>query len=254
MAKQPTKTGKRRWRAPLLAAAGAVALALIGGIAPWSADHIAGIVTGGKHSAELVSYSVSQLGEAPCEWGRTFVPEPAARAVLREGPPTDWSDLASHPGAAFVGGSAVEVSIQGESRRTITLTRITFKVKGLGRRPSGLSFGGQCGGGAVGRYLVADLDSAPPKLSRAESFFHYQRVRPIKFPWTVSLTDPLLLYVGATTQSCFCEWSAKIPWVSGARRGVIVVGDPNEGFRVTGDAGIRPYIEVGSSWKEPAKG
>lgn len=254
MAKQVTKTDKHRWRAPLLAAAGAVALALIGGIAPWSADHIVGIVTGGKHPTELVSYSVSELDEAPCEWGRTFVPEPAARTVLGEGPPTDWSDLASHPGAAFVDGSAVEVSIQGESRRTITLTRITFKVKDLGRRPSGLSFGGQCGGAAVGRYLVADLDSVPPKLSRAESFFHYQRVRPIKFPWTVSLTDPLLLYVGATTHSCFCEWSAEIPWVSGSKRGVIAIGNPNRGFRVIGDSGIPAYIIDGSSWEGPAEG
>jgi glycosyltransferase involved in cell wall biosynthesis len=38
---------------------------------------------------------------------------------------------------------------------------------------------------------------------------------PITFPWTVSLTDPLLLYVVAIAEFCACKWSAEIPWVSG---------------------------------------
>jgi hypothetical protein len=246
---------KRRWYASLVTVAGAVALATVTGIAPWSAEHIAHLVGPTTHRATLVSYSVSELDQDPCEWGRAFVPDPAAHGVLREGPPAEWSDLFEHPGAAFVGGSAVQVSIQGESRRTVTLTGINFKAKDLGKRPNGVAFDGQCGGGALGRFLIAELNPPGAKLVQASWSFrdrqNQARVRPIKFPWTVSLTDPLLLYVGATTNRCFCEWSAEIPWVSGSRHGVIAIGKPGHGFRVINDAGLPAYFPIGNEWDAP---
>ena len=65
--------------------------------------------------------------------------------------------------------------------------------------------------------------------------------RPIRFPWTVSLTDPLLLDVIATTSSCYCVWSAEIPWVSGAHRGTIRIDNHGDGYRLVGTNGLTSY-------------
>lgn len=248
MANQSAEKKSRRWHTPVATALGAVVLAYITGIAPWTADHVTGLFASAKHVAP-VSYSVSQLVDEPCESGGAFVPEPTAHSVLRKGPPANWSDLYKFHGAAFVGNAGTEVSIQGESRRTVTLTGIHFNMKELGKRPAGIAFRGQCGGGAAGHYIQADLDSTPPKIIQSESFLP-GRIRPIQFPWTVSLTDPLLLYVSATTQKCFCEWYAEIPWVSGAKRGTIMIGNPDEGIRLASDHGLPSYVPGEESWEE----
>jgi hypothetical protein len=247
------KRRRRSWYAALGAAAGAVALAVIQGIAPWSAEHVRHLVSGPDRPAALISYSVSRLDEDPCNGARAFVPDPAAHAVLAEGVPARWSDLFKHRGAAFVGGSMVEVSIQGESERAITLTGVHFKVRHLGKRPPGVSFGSQCGGGALGRFVVANIDAPHPRLVQSVSVFRdsrqIARLRQIRFPWTVSVTDPLLLYVGTVTQRCFCEWRARIPWVSGSRRGVIAIGRPGHGYRVTGYADLPSYYGTEEGWQ-----
>lgn len=217
-----TPVGKK---AGVIGVAGAVALALKSGLAPGAADRIGGLFS----SNAPVSYSVSSLDQEPCEGGGAFVPDPAGRVVLEHGPPGEWSDLYGYPGASFLRDSRVEVSIQGESQRTVTLTGISFRVTHLGRRPRGVGFSGQCGGGAGGRYIEADLDSTPPRVMFAKSVFR-NRIRPIRFPWTVSLTDPLLLY-------------------SGSKRGVILIGDPSKGFRLVGDRGLRPYVPGADGWE-----
>jgi hypothetical protein len=226
-------------------------VALGGAVGHWS--FVKDLVGDTNRPAGLVSYSVAKLDEDPCNGARAFVPEPEAQAVLGEGLPARWSDLFKRPGAAFVGGSLVEVSIQGESQRAITLTGVHFKVKHLGKRPPGVAFGGQCGGGALGRFLIADIDPLHPRLIQSWSTFRDRhkilRVRPIRFPWTVSVTDPLLLYVGTVTTRCFCEWRADIPWVSGSRRGVITIGRPGHGYRVVGDRGLSGYYGTENGWE-----
>jgi hypothetical protein len=252
MAGQSDETSKRRWFTPLKTGAGSVAVAVIAGIILLAIQQFSDPENGADRPAEPLSYSLSPVEDEPCNGGRAFVPEPAGRQVLEEGPPRNWSDLFRYPGAAFAGGSTVEVSVQGESQRTVTLTGVHVEVKDLGPRPSGRVFGGQCGGGATGRYLQIDLDSKPPRLVNAQSIFP-GRFRPITFPWNVSLTDPLLLYVSASTQKCFCEWRAEIPWVSGSKRGVIMIGTPGEGFRVTGYGGLPSYYFTESGWSGPAQ-
>jgi hypothetical protein len=187
------------------------------------------------------------MNHEPCESGSAFVPEASAHRVLEKGVPSEWSSLFNYPDSGFVEFSGAEVDIQGESKRVVTLTGITFKTKKLGKRPSGIDLTGQCGGGITGHIIVADLDSTPPRIIAAESDLP-DRTSPIKFPWTVSLTDPLLLYVNATTKRCFCEWYAEIPWVSGSQRGVIMIGNPGKGFRVASGRGLRIYVPEQNGW------
>lgn len=136
----------------------------------------------------------------------------------------------------------MEVSIQGESQRTITLTGIEFTVKRRPRPAGGIAIHSQCGGAGFGYTIQVDLDTNPPQITNAMFAMPGKKTRPITFPWRVSLSDPLLLYVSTHSHTCDCEWSARIPWVSGSKRGVIVIDDDGHGFPVVDGDGLPIYL------------
>jgi hypothetical protein len=237
----------------VLAAVASVALAAITAFAGGFGARLADLVA--SPDPPLLSYSVSQLS-GECNGG-TFLPRGSMGEILRAGPPSDWSEIEAQPGSAAAGRDPIEVSIQGESTRTVTLTGIAFDVTRR-PRPGGATFGGPCGGPVVGRALEVDLDSTPARVveSSAEpngmlgsqTVDGRPLVRPIRFPWTVSVTDPLLLYVIATTKSCYCTWSAEIPWVSGGKRGTIRIDDAGSGFQVADTEGLAGYSAFEEKW------
>ncbi|MGB2712451.1 MAG: hypothetical protein WBC33_13160 [Conexibacter sp.] len=204
----------------------------------------------------MLSYSSTEV-KADCTYD-TFLPPASARAALDRDPPTDWTIIQRQPGAVFVDREIVQVSVQGESARVITLTGIAFHVV-RSARPSGERFSHACGGPFAGRAMEVDLDGNPPRIVASskevdgvlgEIGANGQRTaRPISFPWTVSITDPLLLYIFAGTESCYCEWTAEIPWVSGARRGVIRIDDGDDSYRVVYGTGLRSHTLVGYEWQ-----
>ncbi|HEX6152642.1 MAG TPA: hypothetical protein VFZ19_03880 [Solirubrobacterales bacterium] len=160
------------------------------------------------------------------------------------------------PAAAAAGRGMVQVAIQGESERKVTLTGIEFQVE-RSPPPEGAVFDFPCGGSTVGRIIEVDLDPIPPQItaSSAEVDGSLGTIRgrplsrPIRFPWTVSLTDPLLLYVIAASDRCYCAWTAEIPWVSGSQRGVISVADEGDGFQVIAADDVDSYgIGSGGRW------
>lgn len=246
MDKRRSRLGKIA--AALVALAAIVATGFGSGLGSWSAERLAGSLDGS--SGRPISYSVAQLDENPCESGAAFLPDGAAQTVLEQPLPDPWSSLFKFPDAAFADSATVEVSIQGESRRTITLTGIRFDVtKRTEERPAGAVFRGWgCGGGAVARRIDVNLDTNPPSIIRSNASLDRLRLRPIRFPWTVSLTDPLLLYVNATTTECFCEWRGEIPWVSGSKRGTLVIDNEGEPFRLTDSSGLPTYAAVDDEW------
>ncbi|HEY8814841.1 MAG TPA: hypothetical protein VIP57_07040 [Candidatus Dormibacteraeota bacterium] len=164
--------------------------------------------------------------------------------------PKKWDRVQERPGAALIGTDTAELAVQGESRRTVTLTGIEFQVT-RHPVPQGSSFAMPCGGPGYGRSIVVDLDRNPPRVVDSnrdvEGIIGSElndrgQPTPIRFPWTVSLTDSLLLFVVAETKSCYCEWTARIPWVSGSQRGTIVLDDEDGGFRVVGERGFPQYL------------
>jgi hypothetical protein len=65
----------------------------------------------------------------------------------------------------------------------------------------------------LGRTLVVTLDTRPPSIAQSNVLPEvpvgsvangHALTRPVSFPWTVSLTEPLLLYVIATTRHYYC--------------------------------------------------
>lgn len=166
-------------------------------------------------------------------------------------PPADWRAFPRLAGAAVASNDAVEVAIQGESARTVTLTGIAVTTE-RAERPDGAVFTNPCGDATTGRAVRVDLDRTPPRIVASVAddegvlpLVDTPGVRPpetLRFPWTVSLTDPLLLKIVATTRRCLCTWRAEIAWRSGGRSGTLRVDNDGAGYRVAGAAGLPHYI------------
>jgi hypothetical protein len=196
-----------------------------------------------------VSYSAETIDNV-CLAGPAFLPSASAEATLAKPPPDNLDALFGRPGAAFVGRTGVEVSIQGSSSRTITLTGINFTVERHRRHPTGSSFHGQCGDGGFTRLLEYDLDAEPPSLVKAQWTIRELATRPFRFPWEVSLEDPLQLLVFARASDCTCDWTAEIEWQSGSDRGSIPLTQEGEPLRVVSEESVTSsYLGVPSGWE-----
>lgn len=201
-----------------------------------------------------VSYaSVEQVHE--CGTG-LFVS--GARAASGQIPMAkDWASFRQANRAAVQSPNDVQVSIQGESSRTITLTRIDVAVERR-QRPAGAVFSNPCGDAIRGRHLAVDLDKQPPAVvSSSEDpdatvgdvdSFGRSPSKPLRFPWTVSITDPLLLEVVASTKRCYCVWRAEITWRSGGKSGTIDVDNDGKGYVVVGSEGTKTFLGGGETW------
>ncbi len=145
--------------------------------------------------------------------------------------------------------SVTTVSIQGETSRPVTLTDIHFSVTRRSR-PRGGIYGNPCGDSVQGRFVAADLDRTPVHIVASSDdprggVYSQRPSKPIRFPWTVSLTDPLLLNVVAITRRCYCIWRADISWQSGGKSGVLRIDDSGHGYTVVGPIGIPGFLGGG---------
>lgn len=242
-------------RKKVLAATGAVILAGLAAIATGLGQKAVDAVTAGDPGPPI-SYSIEEQGY---ECGSiTYLPSAKVESTLKLGPPSDWHAFQYQRGAAFASKDLVQVAIQGESARTVTLTGIRFDAE-RAPRDDGALFSAPCGGGINARGLVVDVEKNPPEVvSSSEELegsiesggMPGSPTSPITFPWTVSLTDPLLLYVVATADRCDCEWSAEIPWVSGSQTGTIEIDDHGEPFRVVGEKALDGYTVGEDTWNQ----
>lgn len=206
----------------------------------------------GSSSKPLISWSATEE-TAGCGWNsEVYLPKAvAARGHAMKPDPEDMELLQEEPEAAMAGTQRVNVSIQGESERPVTLLGIHFHVQRSVRLP-GVIFVSPCGGATIGRTIVFSLDSDPPKIIESNSSANKPLGltsadgttlnHPIRFPWTVSLTDPLLLILlGKVESNCLCTWTAEIPWVSGGEQGVIHIDNQGDGYRMVGSHGLNFY-------------
>jgi len=112
-------------------------------------------------------------------------------------------------------------------------------------------FANPCGDNIYGRSLQADLDRDPVAIvssnadPRGVLDASQRPARPLRFPWTVSVTDPLLLTIVAATKRCFCTWRAAIGWVSGGKSGRLDIDNGGRGY-----AGLPAYSN-NNGWQAP---
>jgi hypothetical protein len=245
------KKEKRSW---VLPAIGAILLAAVTAFASGLGAQVGGSI--GSDEPPLVTYS-TELLSTRCRGGE-FVPQTSLSTVLDSSSSSNWEALEDQPGAAQASFSPVQVAIQGGSGRVITLTRIEFDITRRSR-PQGAVFIGACGGPVEGRSLQVDLDRHPPRVvdsnATKEGMLGSRDANgkrldpPIRFPWSVSVQDPLLLEIIATTASCDCTWTAEIFWVSGGSSGTIAIDNDGEGYRVVGTNGLPSYSPDSLGWR-----
>jgi hypothetical protein len=212
---------------------------------------LAGCGAGGRSSPPF-AVSEAQV-RAECMTG-TFVAEEAGPELLERPPPQDWRRIEDLPEAMDAERGAVLVTLRprGDMKK-VTLTGIKFHVSNLGVRPIGSVLYRPCKKRLNGAALEADLDGFTHEVSAsAESAalrvgFHLPRqANAIRFPWTVSLSKPLHLYLVVQALDIYCKWTADISWVSGSSEGVIHV-----------DNGGKKYLIVdgqGTGWYRPGDG
>jgi hypothetical protein len=73
--------------------------------------------------------------------------------------------------------------------------------------------------------------------------------KPIEFPWTVSVSDPLQLDIVAIAKRCYCTWKAGISWQSGDKSGVIRIDNDGDGYPVVGAEGAPTFLQGNTSWQ-----
>ena len=269
MAEQPADeertSGRRAWKL-VGAFATALLVAMAGAIGTGLGSEVLDLFRGDEEKQEPkkrepISFSATeQIQECGTH---LFLPEKQARGLLSGATPTpspigDWEAFRSSNGGHVADESVVQVSFQGESSRTVTLTGIHFTAERR-PRPPGAIFLQPCGDAIHGRYVVADLDRQPVQVSGTAddpeavldpvnpvSGAAGSSFKPISFPWTVSVTDPLLLQVVASTKRCSCTWRAEIAWSSGEQTGVIPIDNDGSGYTVVGSAGARAFSNTGT--------
>jgi hypothetical protein len=65
----------------------------------------------------------------------------------------------------------------------------------------------------------------------------------IEFPFTISLSKPLNLYLAVQALHTYCDWTARISWTSDSSQGVIRVDNHGRKYRIVDGAG--------TAWKKP---
>ena len=239
----------------------ALLVAMVTAIGTGLGSHVLELLRG-DDKREPISYSASE--EINGCGTSLFIAERQAQRLIsgaRSSPIADWESFRNSNGGAVADASVVQVSIQGESSRTVTLTGIDFTVERR-RRPPGAIFAQGCGGPVSGRSVRADLDRQPVAVTgtaddpKAEvdptSGAALGRYKPIEFPWEVSVTDPLLLQIVASTKRCACTWRAEIPWSSGDQTGEILVDNRGSGYTVIGSQGATGLRPSETGWSEIA--
>jgi len=197
-------------------------------------------------NAEPISHSAHEEGHG-CEVDLFVNGDRAAVFAAASDPvpaANDWQSFRRANQTAVADVSIVDVSIQGESPRVITITGVDFTVDRR-PRPAGAKFDLPCGDALRGRFMQVDLDRSPPALLESAKDPDVRAgsrpSEPILFPWTVSITDPLLLKIIATTERCYCVWRARIMWRSGSKSGVMHVDNDGKGYSVVGSKGAQEF-------------
>jgi hypothetical protein len=213
---------------------------------------IAALLSGcgaGDRSSPPFTVTEAQV-PAECMTG-TFVPEAAGSRLSGSPPPRSWQLIEDAPKAMDAERGAVLVTLRSQAGEAkVTLTGIRFRVFNLDLRPAGKVFYRPCERRLSGAAFEADLDGYEHKVSASAENgtlrvgFHLRRgANPIRFPWTVSLSKPLRLYLVVQARDIYCKWTADISWTSGSRQGMIRV-----------DNGGKKYLMVdgqGTGWNKP---
>ncbi|MEE1760305.1 helix-turn-helix domain-containing protein [Streptomyces sp. SP18BB07] len=137
----------------------------------------------------------------------------------------------------------VEITVQGRKSTAVVLNALRVRVVGRTTPVEGNSYvmGGGCGGRVTPRYFDVDLDKDRPIARSVDGADLDVRIPAVRFPYSVSATDPEVLKVSAETATCDCSWYLELDWSSEGRTGTVRIDDGGSPFRTTAVKGLPRY-------------
>jgi hypothetical protein len=222
-------------------------IVLVAAVVAW----VVGVGTADKPSPPPFSAGDSQV-RAECLMG-TYLPlQASGLRIWEKPPPREWRTVETAKGAIEAERGAVAVTLRPtEFGAKIALTGIKFEVLPQPNKPNAYAFYLPCKRRLVGAAIEADID--PPielEASNADvegslgAGLHLPKsASPIRFPWTISLDQPLHLYLVVHAEHQYENWSAEISWKSGSREGTIHVNNGGKGYWIADTIGV--------GWVEP---
>lgn len=175
-----------------------------------------------------------------------LVDRPPSQVPLPPSTLQDAAKWASDAGAVSSGRHRVSLTVQGTGDKAVVITSLHVRVVGSGAPLDWNAFvmGVGCGGGIEPREFELDFDSPRPTVRPKGG----QR----GFPYSVSQSDPEVLYITAHTSSRDVKWYLVLEWSSGGRQGTIEIKDGGKPFRTASMTG-RPlygYLPGSTEWEK----
>ncbi|MFI1169680.1 helix-turn-helix domain-containing protein [Streptomyces sp. NPDC020801] len=164
----------------------------------------------------------------------TVAPPPASQAT------DGW---AAAQGAVPAGHLRLQVTVQGSSSRPVVLHALYVRVTGSGTAPVGNAYtmGAGCGGDLAPASFAVDLDAQSPSAKPVPGHQGNITTRATNFPYQVSVDDPEVLNIDASTGTRDVGWYLELSWSSGDRQGTSRIDDHGKPFRTVGMRGDKTY-------------
>ncbi|MFF9774456.1 helix-turn-helix domain-containing protein [Streptomyces sp. NPDC013978] len=183
----------------------------------------------------------SQLWASGC--GHDYVVAKPPKEVPPPPAPQDAEVWAATQRGVHGRNTIVEITVQGRKSTAVVLNALRVRVVGRTTSVKGNSYvmGGGCGGRVTPRYFDVDLDKDRPIARSVDGADLDVRIPAVRFPYSVSATDPEVLKVSAETETCDCSWYLELDWSSEGRTGTVRIDDGGSPFRTSAVKGLPRY-------------
>ncbi|MGR6968234.1 helix-turn-helix domain-containing protein [Streptomyces cynarae] len=161
-------------------------------------------------------------------------------------PPPEQQDAgawAATQGAVHGGQTMVQISVQGKSSTAVVLEALRVRVVSRGTPVTGNAYAMEqgCGGDLTPRDFSVNLDVNRPIAHARPGNDSGKPLPAVQFPYRVSVEDPEVLLVTATTKAYDCNWYLELDWSSQGRTGTLRIDDHGRPFRTSSTKGLPRY-------------
>ncbi|MFJ9869248.1 helix-turn-helix domain-containing protein [Streptomyces sp. NPDC101165] len=179
--------------------------------------------------------------DSPCDQWFLLRRPPGSVPPPPAGQATDgW---AAALGAAPAGHLRLQVTVQGSSSRPVVLHALRVRTTSTRTAPKGNAYmmGSGCGGDLAPASFAVDLDAPAPNVKPVPGHEGNIETRATNFPYKVSVDDPEVLNVDASTAAQDVGWYLELSWSNGDQQGTARIDDHGKPFRTVGMRGDKAY-------------
>ncbi|MGW2748620.1 helix-turn-helix domain-containing protein [Streptomyces sp. NPDC001450] len=146
-------------------------------------------------------------------------------------------------GAVPAGHLRLQVTVQGSSSRPVVLHALRVRTTSTRTAPKGNAYmmGSGCGGDLAPASFAVDLDVPSPNAKPVPGHEGNIETRATNFPYKVSVDDPEVLNIDASTAAQDVGWYLELTWSSGDQHGTARIDNRGKPFRTVGMQGDKAY-------------